>query len=80
MGAFGEVYLARDPELERDVAVKALRSDAISRDSMDILLREARAVASLQHPALVTVYDVGSDDATTGWSWSTSPAKRCAIA
>ncbi|HKQ59099.1 MAG TPA: tetratricopeptide repeat protein, partial [Candidatus Eisenbacteria bacterium] len=62
MGAFGEVYLARDPDLARDVAVKVVSREQIGPEALELLLREARAVAALQHPSLVTVYDVGSDD------------------
>src|SRR5262245_4784254 len=62
MGSFGEVYLARDPDLGRDVAVKVVGSELVGRDALELLLREARAVAVLQHPGLVTVYDVGSSD------------------
>src|SRR5258706_12292490 len=61
MGAFGEVFLARDPDLAREVAIKVVHSDHIGQASLDLLLREARAVAAFQHPGLVAVYDVGSE-------------------
>lgn len=52
-GAQGDVYLARDPRLRRDVALKVLHhADATSR-------REARALAQLDHPNLVPVFEVG---------------------
>ena len=60
-GAFGEVYLARDPDLARDVAVKVVSRERLDQESLDLLLREARAVAAFQHPSLVTVYDVGAE-------------------
>jgi tetratricopeptide (TPR) repeat protein len=66
MGAFGEVFLARDPDLARDVAVKVVHGDRIGRTSLELLLREARAVAAVQHPGLVTVYDVGTEE-DTAW-------------
>src|SRR5262249_17971062 len=59
-GGMGEVYKARDPRLERDVAVKVLLSDVTdTAQARDRFRREARAVAALQHPNICTVYDVG---------------------
>jgi serine/threonine protein kinase/tetratricopeptide (TPR) repeat protein len=60
-GGMGEVYRARDPRLERDVAVKVLARTA--DPSPDLLRRfeqEARATAALNHPNILTVYDVGT--------------------
>ena len=62
----GEVYRARDPRLERQVAIKVLPA-AFSADS-DRLRRfeqEARAAAALNHPNILAVYDVGTDAGTT---------------
>jgi serine/threonine protein kinase len=63
-GAMGAVYAAVDPDLNRKVAVKVLRADAmpdIARQKMRArLLREAQAMARLSHPEVITVYDVGS--------------------
>jgi hypothetical protein len=59
-GGMGEVYRARDDRLRRDVAIKVLPSHAA--DSPDALGRfefEARAVASLNHPNILALYDVG---------------------
>jgi hypothetical protein len=58
-GAMGVVYAAEDPDLERRIALKVLRgvgSDAARAR----LLREARAMARLSHPAVVTVHEVGT--------------------
>ena len=57
-GGMGEVYAARDPELDRLVAIKLLRPDLPKRADIR-LRREARAMAKLSHPNLVTVHEVG---------------------
>jgi tetratricopeptide (TPR) repeat protein len=54
-GAMGVVFAARDPELERPVAIKLLRGGA----SPERLRREAQLLARLEHPNVVAVYDVG---------------------
>jgi tetratricopeptide (TPR) repeat protein/predicted Ser/Thr protein kinase len=59
MGGMGVVYAAYDPDLERSVAVKVLRSEAGS-DAW--LLREAQALARLSHPNVVQIYEVGKHD------------------
>jgi serine/threonine protein kinase len=59
-GAQGIVYLARDPRLDRQVAIKTLRAGSVSQN--DKLLREARTVSNLQHPNIIPLYDLGSDD------------------
>jgi tetratricopeptide (TPR) repeat protein/predicted Ser/Thr protein kinase len=61
-GGMGAVYAAYDPELDRKIALKLLRPDAVSVDSAR-LLREARALAKLAHPNVVSVFDVGTVDA-----------------
>lgn len=64
-GAMGCVYLARDTELERDVAIKTVRLPPGSPGEHEAFLvrfrNEARAVARLRHRSIVAVYDVGSD-------------------
>ena len=58
-GGMGVVYLARDRELEREVALKVLRAPDPSPDERDRILREARILASLEHPGIAPVHDVG---------------------
>ena len=60
-GGMGEVVLARDHEIGRDVAVKRIRGDA-SDQATARFLREARIQARLEHPAIVPVYEIGHDD------------------
>ena len=62
-GGFGQVLLARDEELHRRVAIKIPRPDrAFSPEEIATYLTEARTVASLDHPSIVPVYDVGRTD------------------
>jgi TolB-like protein/Flp pilus assembly protein TadD len=59
-GAMGEVWLAEDTQLPRKVAVKLLPAHlSADPDAVDRLLREARAAATVDHPAVVTVYEAG---------------------
>ena len=58
-GGFGVVYEARDRELGRSVAFKALKIGARLEVKQEQLLREADAAARLSHPNIVTLYDVG---------------------
>src|SRR6202158_2971252 len=55
-GGMGEVYRARDPRLNRDVAIKVSKTEFGERFE-----REARAVAALNHPNICQLYDVGPD-------------------
>src|ERR1700754_1229378 len=61
-GGMAEVYRARDIRLDRIVAIKTLRSD-LARDHtfQARFRREAQSAASLNHPAIVAVYDTGED-------------------
>ena len=56
----GEVYRARDPKLQRQIALKILRANdtPLATDGRQRLLREARAVAALSHPNVLAVFDV----------------------
>src|SRR5574341_769406 len=57
-GGMGVVYRATDLELRRRVAVKVILENS-SDDARNRLIREARAAAALNHPHIVSVYDVG---------------------
>jgi len=63
-GGIGSVYRARDKRMNRDVAIKRLTTveGPESDKETQKLLQEAGALASVQHPNIVTVYDVGVDD------------------
>jgi serine/threonine-protein kinase len=64
-GGMGEVYRAHDPRLHRDVAIKIFKEGHLN--SADALLRferEARAIASLNHPHIATLHDIGEHDDT----------------
>jgi len=63
-GGFGEVWRAADPLLGRDVAVKTLTFAPRDQVGVKRFAREARALARLNHPNVVGVYDSGLDDAT----------------
>ena len=64
-GAMGVVYLANDPDIERPVAIKTVRPEGVGGENPQELearfLKEARLAGRLQHPNIVTVYDVGRD-------------------
>src|ERR1700676_3637441 len=55
-GGMGQVYRARDPRLNRDVAIKRLNASHSARFE-----QEARAIAALNHPHICQIYDVGPD-------------------
>ena len=62
-GGMGEVYKARDTRLDRFVAVKVLPEHIAKREDLRVRFeREARAVASLNHPNICTLFDIGSQD------------------
>ena len=62
-GGFGFVLLATDDSLDREVAIKVPKPDKVSRGwDLDNYLSEARMVAQLDHPHILSVYDVGRDD------------------
>ncbi|MBI3464882.1 MAG: protein kinase, partial [Planctomycetes bacterium] len=61
-GAFGTVYRAYDPQLEREVALKVPQAGrVVTAEARERFLREAKAAAQLRHPHIVPVYEAGSD-------------------
>ena len=65
-GAFGQIYRAHDPQLNRPVALKLLRSDITLYRPVDRLLGEARTLAQVRHPNVVTVHGADVRDGRAG--------------
>lgn len=61
-GGMGTVYRARDTILERDVALKTISTAEADPELKERFYREARACARLQHPHIVTIYELGEQD------------------
>lgn len=64
-GAMGTVYRARDPLIERTVAIKTVSLEQLRQEGADAesrFLREAQSAGRLSHPNIVTIYDVGESD------------------
>ncbi|HYV03164.1 MAG TPA: protein kinase [Blastocatellia bacterium] len=64
-GGIGEVFLARDTKLERQVAIKLL-SEEFSKhpDRLHHFTQEARAVSALNHPDMLTIHEIGETNGT----------------
>jgi serine/threonine protein kinase len=64
-GGMGEVYRARDTRLNRDVAIKVLPAHLAEKQELrERFEREARTIASLNHPHICTLHDIGHQDGT----------------
>ena len=64
-GGMGTVYRAHDGRLRRDVAIKVLRPALLGdEEHRNRFLQEARSASALNHPAIVTVHDIGTEDGT----------------
>ena len=63
-GGMGTVYRAHDAVLDRDVAVKLLSASGLGTEGRERMLREAQAIAKLNHPNIVQVHDAGQLDGT----------------
>ncbi len=61
-GGMGVVYLANDPVLDRNVAIKVVTPDVVSPESAERFKREARVVAKMDHPSIVSVHDSGEHE------------------
>src|SRR4051794_3259291 len=62
-GSFGAVLRARDDDLNRDVAIKVPHAELlVAENALETFLAEARVLASLDHPGIVPVYDVGATE------------------
>src|SRR4029077_1099727 len=64
-GGMGEVYRARDTRLGREVAVKILPEESSNPDRKARFEREARAVAALSHPNILSIHDFGAEGTIT---------------
>jgi hypothetical protein len=64
VGKFGTVWLARDTQLDRSVAIKIPRKGALDANESELFLRDARAAAQLKHPHIVGVHEVGREKDT----------------
>jgi serine/threonine protein kinase len=58
-GGMGTVYLAEDPELNRQIAIKVLNTTEVTAEIARRMVREAQIIAKLEHPGIVPVHDVG---------------------
>ena len=60
-GGMGEVYLALDPRLGREVAIKVLPSERMDEERRRRFAQEARAASNLNHPSIVAIHDIGAE-------------------
>ena len=63
-GGMGVVYAARDERLERTIAVKTMASHATDNTARQRFWREARTAASINHPNICQIYEIGEDSGT----------------
>ena len=77
-GAQSVVYLARDPHLEREVAIKTLHFTRPDPEQNRVLLAEARTVSQMRHPNIVPIFEAGEEGATSTSSSSSCPARTSA--
>src|SRR5258707_850807 len=58
-GGMGTVYLAEDPELNRQIAIKVLNTPEVTAEMTRRMVREAQIIAKLEHPGILPIHDVG---------------------
>ncbi len=63
-GGMGIVYRAHDATLDREVAIKVIRPEALGKNAAERFIREAKACSRISHPNIVTVYAAGEDGGT----------------
>ena len=79
-GGMGEVFLGLDTILEREVAIKALHPELMSRqDIVERFRSEAIALAKLNHTNIATLYSFINFENNFIWSWSMYPEKPLSI-
>lgn len=59
VGGMGAIYRVEDTELRRVVALKVINHSIVEQTKIELLMREARTIAQLEHPGIIPVYDVG---------------------
>ena len=80
-GGMGAVYRAHDARLGRDVAIKVLHADVVAdAERLRRFEQEARAVASLNHPNILALHDIGHADAVVGAAQASGPSPQTASA
>jgi serine/threonine protein kinase len=76
-GGMGVVYKARDAHLGRFVAIKLLLPDKVADpERKRRFVQEAKAASSLNHPNIITIYDIASEDGLDFIAWNSCRARR----
>ena len=77
-GGMGDVYLAHDSRLARNAALKLLRPDLADPDWIAAFREEALAASALNHPNILTIYEIGEHEEKRFIATDTSRVSRCA--